>query len=299
MRDIDQYSISEFLSLTPVKHLLKQWRNDVVLRLYLQKEAESEAAFIEQYQLLSNKKVYVVIAFEQVQVLEWLLFMAQQHIRDATMMVFDNSIRGSCREAIKKLCQQQAVTYLALPLNLTRHVNRSHGMAMTWVYERIIKRIEPNIFCFLDHDMVPVAPVDLALSMKDQNLYGLPNVSDWGWNLWAGYSMFKYQDIQNHQVNFLYDFANGLDTGGRNWRYLYQQYPYESLRFAESKNVETVLQFNNANITVQIIDDQWMHIGGVSYNNNYASKADCIKVVMDALYNGMTWVELRSSRASL
>lgn len=70
MRDIDQYSISEFLSLTPVKHLLKQWRNDVVLRLYLQKEAESEAAFIEQYQLLSNKKVYVVIAFEQVQVLE-------------------------------------------------------------------------------------------------------------------------------------------------------------------------------------------------------------------------------------
>ena len=243
MRDFNKYSIADFLKLKPFWSVLKQWRNDIRLKLYLLREAESEADFIEQSRSLNNKNVYIVIAYEQAQCIEWLLRMAQQHIRDATILVFDNSMKVSCRDDIKTLCQQLAVPYLPLPFNFTYHPNCSHGMAMTWVYERIIKKIEPNIFCFLDHDMIPVAPVEMRLSIQDQDLYGLPCVSSLAWSLWAGYSMFKYQYIKNNPVNFLQDFDNGLDTGGRNYRYLYKQKNHADLRFAESKNIESLMHF--------------------------------------------------------
>ena len=48
MRDFNKYSIADFLKLKPFWSVLKQWRNDIRLKLYLLREAESEADFAVQ-----------------------------------------------------------------------------------------------------------------------------------------------------------------------------------------------------------------------------------------------------------
>ncbi len=91
-------------------------------------------------------------------------------------------------------------------------------MAMTWVFHRIIKKIEPNWFGFIDHDMYPIRPVNVeGLIPVNQSTYGLLNDAPRYWNLWAGYCFFKYTHVSGLPLNFLYDFSRGIDTGGRNW----------------------------------------------------------------------------------
>ena len=126
-------------------------------------------------------------------------------------------------------------------------------------------------FGFLDHDMIPVSPIQLSQRIASQEVYGTLNDGNSCWNLWVGYCFFKYAKVASLPMNFLYDFSRGLDTWGRNWDYLYSQYARPQIKFADDIRIELKIndQFQS---TVQLIDNAWVHIGGVSYNNNLAPK---------------------------
>jgi hypothetical protein len=207
-------------------------------------------------------------------------------------MVFDNSRSLILRSEIEKLCRAWSIPYLSLPHLKIKHPNRSHGLAMTWVFHRIIKKISPHIFGYLDHDMYPIKPVSLQqLNLDHQDSYGLINDAPHYWNLWAGYCFYKFSAIHEKPLNFLYDFSRGVDTGGRNWPYLYEGQVKSLTQFAPV-STPLVSLGNDLNSIVQLIDERWVHVGGVSYNNNLKPKEEFHSKLVESLSNGESFDDL-------
>jgi len=268
MRHITEFSSIEWLKLLPIQHVLKQVRNDAWLALYKNASTDKLSEFLTEHRNLANENIAAVIAFEQPWTVNWLLQMATRNLSDMTVMVFDNSRNDSKRLEIEQICKQSDAPYLALPPNPTRHVNRSHGMAMSWVYHNVVRAINPRIFGFIDHDLIPVRQVSIADKLKDQPVYGLLNQGRFGfWSLWAGYCFFNHAITRGKSINFLYDFSRDLDTGGRNWNSLYRHLDRQHLRVAISENVNMKVPSVKTR-PVQFIDEHWLHIGGMSYSNN-------------------------------
>lgn len=225
--------------------------------------------------------------------LDWLIALSKKNLVDFQLMVFDNSKNAQSRELIHALCKTQGIPYLALPYSYTSHPNRSHGLAMTWIFNRIIRRIQPTWFGFLDHDMLPVSRITLAEVIGRQSCYGLLNDGDDCWNIWAGYCFFEYSVVTHLPLNFLYDFSRGLDTGGRNWPILYSRLNRSRVRFAHE--TKQTLRLNDRSAALaQIIDHAWVHIGGVSYSNNLQPKEFFYKALVEELLNGRSWDALRA-----
>ena len=249
--------------------------------------------FLSQVQHLAGQDIVLVIAFEQPWSLDWLLRRARTLVEGATVLVFDNSRRTEAHVAIQRVCRERDTPYLALPPNPTRHVNRSHGMAMTWVYRNVVRSIKPRMFGFIDHDLVPLQAVNVAARMCSQPIYGMPLQRQWAWQLWAGYCFFDYLQVERLPLNFLYDFSNGLDTGGRNWHCLYRNLQRSKLRLGLSHILDIQDVERRQMQPMQIVDDCWYHIGGVSYNGNFNSKATFAHRLAAELDAGATWAQLR------
>jgi len=268
----------EWLKLLPIQHALKQVRNDAWLAIYKHIRPDRFSRFLAEHKDLENKNIALVIAFEQPWALNWLLQRAARNLSDTAVLVFDNSRNDSKRLEIEQVCKRNNVPYLALPANPTRHVNRSHGMAMTWVYHNVVRAIKPRIFGFIDHDLIPVRKVSIADKMAGQPVYGLLNQNRFGfWSLWAGYCFFDYAGTEGKSINFLYDFSRDLDTGGRNWNSLYRDLDSRQLRTATFENVSTKVPSINDPRLVQFVDRDWLHIGGISYSYNSPDNIEFFK----------------------
>ncbi|WP_139165720.1 hypothetical protein [Chromobacterium amazonense] len=291
MRELGKYAWNDWLKLAPCQDALKQWRNDAWQALYLSKRAEGQEVLIDHLRQHGGH-LGLVVAFEQPWALNWQLELARENIPDSYLVVFDNSRRPEMRRQIAALCQARQVPYLALPANPTRHVNRSHGFAMSWVYHNIVRPAQPTSFAFIDHDMIPVAPNKRLVELVDQPVYGLPNHSDWGWHLWAGYCAFRFDFVERRKLNFLYDFANGLDTGGRNWRPVYRELDADRLRMARHRIREVTDPVSGHPFRIQVVDDCWYHIGSISYNNGFESQFELCQHIAAALAEGKPWAEL-------
>jgi hypothetical protein len=292
VRALRHFSAGEWLQLLPLQHAAKQWRNDALLAIYQGRHAAEQELFLQQVAPLRGGNIALVIAFENPWVIDWQLAMAKRHLADTKVLVFDNSGAPAPRTEIARVCTQHGTPYLALPRNRARHVNRSHGMAMSWVFDQIVRRIEPRQFAFLDHDLIPLLPVSLAERLGDQPFFGLPLTSRWGWALWAGYCVFDYARVATLPLNFLYDFSNGLDTGSRNWAVLYQHFNAEALRFAGDAWLDVATRSTGDAQRVQVLDSRWLHIGGISYNKNFDSKEALCKELAQAFADGRTWQQI-------
>jgi hypothetical protein len=276
MRPLKHYSIRDWIRLGPVRDAATQWRNDAIQGIYrLAFNPEQLDRFLEANRMLAGGNVVAIIAFGQPWALDWLLAMAARNLADASPLVFDNSRQNPDRKAIAAVCQKHGTAYLELPPNPTRHANRSHGMAMTWVYHRIFRALRPRRFAFVDHDLIPVRPVELARTLGEQPFYGLaaPGRIAGAWQLWAGYCLFDFAALGGRPLNFLYDFSMGLDTGGRLWSELYRRHDPRSLRLAGSVPVTLRIPGTDEIRSTSLVDGQWLHLHGISYNGNFRMKA--------------------------
>jgi hypothetical protein len=294
MRNLHNFAAREWLQLLPLQHALKQLRNDVWLAAYERRQPEELQAFLQQARAFEGRNVLISVAFEQPWVLGWQLRMARRHLADATVLVLDNSRRPQARQDIERVCREQGAPYLALPPNPTRHVNRSHGMAMAWIYRNVVQQVKPRLFGFIDHDLIPLAEMSMAERISGQPCFGMPVESRWAWQLWAGYCMFDLQAVSDLPLNFLYDFSNGLDTGGRNWRPLYARLDKQRLRFGHSTVEEVCDPVTGEAAALQIVDDRWLHIGGISYNDNFSSKEELSRRLAAAFDEGLDWAQVRA-----
>lgn len=297
MRNLGNYSPAECLRLNPLRDALKQARNDVWQMLYIRRPAVEQDNFVERVASLRGQSIGLIIAFEQPWALDWQLRQARRNLPGVSLLVFDNSLRNEYRKQIGEVCAKNEVPYLALPANPTRHANRSHGMAMSWVYENIVRAVGPRHFAFIDHDMIPVRSSQLFQPMAEQPVYGLLNKSPWAWQLWAGYCVFDASFLNGRKLNFLYDFSNGLDTGGRNWKPLYRELDLMQTRMAVDARCQVTDPITGKACMVQMVDHAWFHIGGISYNDNFKNKAELCHNLAMFLEKGAAWSELCTAPA--
>ena len=172
MRDLKNFSAGEWLRFVPLEVAFKQARNVVRLAIYKKIRPKALTPFLVETERFGDQPVALVIAFEQPWALDWLLRMAQRNLADSTVLVFDNSRRDAARRDIERVCGNRGVPYLALPVNRTRHVNRSHGMAMTWIFHNVVRVLRPRLFAFIDHDLIPVRRSGISERLADQPFYG-------------------------------------------------------------------------------------------------------------------------------
>jgi len=280
------------LRFVPLEYAFKQARNDGWVNIYNKIRPSGLDSFLGETERFGNQPVALVTAFEQPWALDWQLRMAQRNLADAAVLVFDNSRRAAARLEIEQVCRNRGVPYLALPVNRTRHVNRSHGMAMTWIFHNVVRAIRPRLFAFLDHDLIPVRKTELSERLADQPFYGKLRASAWAWQLWAGYCLFDYSTVAGLPMNFLYDFSQKLDTGARNWDCLYRNHDRERLRFASSRYVDVRDPVTGIFQSMEIVDDRWLHIGNIGYNDNFRAKSEFCGNLARAMDEGVPWGQL-------
>ena len=287
MRELRHYRAGEWLRLRPAVEGARQWRNDLWLDRYTRRPAEDEARFLRSLGPLTGRTILAVIAFEQPLALEWLLRSLERLAGSAVPLVFDNSRDATRRAEIAALCARLGVGCLALPPQRTRHVNRSHGLAMTWVHRRILAPLQPAMFGFVDHDMILARPLDLTARLANQPCYGVLNEGRHGcWNLWAGYCFYRTRDLPDLPLNFLYDFSRGLDTGGRNWPGLYRRLDRRELAFAPRSDVSLTDPLSGTGRPVECVDGAWLHLGGAGYNDHFSRKQAFFAHLAERLASG-------------
>lgn len=264
---------------------LKSIRNHLYISAYCRLKSPG-GTYAEFKDGLKNKAVVATIAFQQPWVIDWLLKMWGATVQDAILLIADNSKNKSIRDEIKAICARHGAPYIALPLNMTRHANRSHAMAMQWVYRNVFLDVQPDIFGFIDHDLIPIKRISIRQKLSSQPVYGLYRggyVNRDGaraWNLWAGYCFFRFYDIANINLDFLYDFSLNLDTGGMNYHRLYKNIQRDKVKLAASTSRSCkVSGFEDYN--VQIVDEDWYHVGSISYNDNLSKKVALVSAIQN------------------
>jgi hypothetical protein len=137
--------------------------------------------------------------------------------------------------------------------------------------------------------MYPIKPINQAdFFPKEQNFYGLINQSTNYWNLWAGYCFYRFSSVSSKPLNFLYDFSRGVDTGGRNWPYLYQSNNKSLIKFANYSEPVISLGDDYPNMIIHLIDESWVHVGGVGYGDNLSKKGMFHQELVERLANNVS-----------
>src|SRR3954470_19297423 len=80
MRHLTEFALTEWLTLVPIQHALKQARNDAWLAVYKTIRPKQLRGFLEDNKHLADKNIALVIAFEQPWALDWLLRMANRNL---------------------------------------------------------------------------------------------------------------------------------------------------------------------------------------------------------------------------
>jgi hypothetical protein len=187
-------------------------------------------------------------------------------------IVADNSSDKRKRMAIEAICKKENIPYYDLPFNWFSKIDKrpsySHGMAMTWIYYNIVKKMEPRIFGFIDHDIFPIKPYSVLQKIDNQDFYGRlidrtpDNYPKRLWYLWAGFCFFKYECVKDLTLNFMPCMIDGnyLDSAGSNYFSLYSNYDMNELHFSapvvEEYFREGKLYHSDL---LHFIDNDWVH----------------------------------------
>lgn len=249
---------------------LKNRRNAFVDRIFRNMKAADGQALAAR---LAGKGVTFpcfAIAFNTPWVIDLLTAGWNRHCRGADLVVLDNSGKAAARDAIRRICEERGVAYLALPRNPEWSPNRSHGIAMNWAYYNICRHLRPEAFGFIDHDCIPIADFDFREALADLSVFGQRgNMSD-RWSLWAGFCFFRYALTEGRDIDFKHRIEWGLDTGGGNWEPLYRT--LDPATVGSSVVTDRPVDAGKSDATDQIIDGSFVHVGGASYRPEKTDK---------------------------
>jgi hypothetical protein len=243
-------------------------------RYFRMKGAAEGRGFAEELSRTEESCFCFTIAFNTPWVIDALTKGWQRYSSGSLLVVVDNSNSVAARQSIEKICKIRGVPYFGLPANPERHRSRSNGIAMNWVYYNIVRHLKPKAFGFLDHDCLPIAPLNLAERLGHKTAYGVRHISasiteftrpadDKRWFLWAGLCLFSYRDVEHLPLNFSEKRRFGLDTGGANWGPIYSRLPSEVFEFATESHLP--IHLGEVDAKYEIFDEVLLHVGGASY----------------------------------
>ncbi|MBN9009587.1 MAG: hypothetical protein J0H63_05420 [Rhizobiales bacterium] len=263
MRDLNRYSAGDSLPAAPAVAGFKELRDGLFREFYCAQPSPDLARFLAGHRHLQGGTFMVTIAFEQAWLIGHFLDHLARHMPGVPVIVADNSRTGSGSREIAAACLAGGGSYLKLPSNPIRNINRSHGNALNWVWRNIVRPLQPRVFGFLDHDIFPLAPVDVDALLGEQDFYGQKMDKGRGWAVWAGYSFYRFAALADRRLDFNPDMDRRLVAGGRNYGPLYRHYDPATLRFAKREFRAFEDPALGSVVTERI--DGWVHFGGVSY----------------------------------
>jgi hypothetical protein len=287
VRRLRDYALRDWLAADPLRHGVRRARNHAILQYYKARRVDRQDELIARLRpVAAGKTAVFTVAFNSSRTIEWQADGFAKYGAGAVLVVCDNSPIEDARKKIEAACLARGVAYVRLPRPplaalLLTNPPLSHGVALTWIFYNLVRPLAPRVFAFIDHDLIPLSPLDLAERLGDRPVYGLKSDREaFGtWSLWAGYSVFDFAVAGPLPLDFTTDSSLQLDTGGQNWSRLYRFIPPEGLRFADHWSEPVHLDGDDAATAVEMIDG-WLHIGGVSYRNDARDRLDIAERVL-------------------
>jgi hypothetical protein len=228
-KSFKEYSAGDWRHLRPVTQAVKSLRYRMIDRSYRRRPARvGDAATVARS--IRGCKVLVTIAFSDPALMSWQTRLVRHYVPGARHVVVDNSPTDAAAAQIGRIAG--ATAYLRAPKNPWSGdaASRSHGAALNWAWENVIRPGEPEAFGFLDHDIFPTAADDPFSPLATQDVYGIVRTAGPRWFMWAGFCMFRFAAVKNKRLDFGQDWFVGLDTGGGNWEALYSHIDLATLR---------------------------------------------------------------------
>jgi hypothetical protein len=262
---------SDLLNKNPLTRWLKNIRNRVSKALYLSRPARITQLPTD-WMAEKNDAICYSIAFNHFICIDVLIEYWHKFARNTALVIVDNSSKKEAQQQICALCAEQGVPYLRLPANFEWNQNRSHALAMNWIYQNLVQKWRPRLFGFLDHDCFPYAPFDLSKSMGCCNIFGNKRISKIDptyWNIWAGFCFFRLSRLENFKIDFTHSIELGLDTGGSNWNSIYQFIQPGELKNVLAGSVPKCELFSQMRYT---IDNRFLHVSGASYRSKHINR---------------------------
>lgn len=299
MRELIKYTPQEWFKLTPLKHMYKHARNRLVSTIYTKKKAGCMSCSMEH--LIDIDFPVVAIAYEQPWAIEVLVKLWRINVSGAVLIIADNSKSDGARAEMADICRRHEVCYIGLPSNMTKHPNRSHALAMQWVFNNIIHKLDYDNFGFIDHDLFPVKKLSLEKIVDDQIVFGQEKArsrTDPGaWTVWAGYCFFNRSLLGKVMLNFMYDISRDLDTGGMNYEVVYRRISKSGYSFAEV-NRTTIADENGNQLAsnLQEVDGAWFHVGTIGYSKSAEERIAVAKRIAEMLLGGAKWSAMKSAK---
>ncbi|MGU3496951.1 hypothetical protein ACLBXM_23155 [Xanthobacteraceae bacterium A53D] len=293
MRALKDYSPREWLAAAPLVHGLRRGRNVLVDRIYRGRTADGQTALIERLKAEARQApaMAFTIAFNLPEAVALLADGMARFAPGIPLVVCDNSSRPEARAAIAALCAERGLFYCPLPpspFKGGKNGSRSHGVALNWVWQVLIRPVAPKVFALLDHDLVPLAPVDLPALVAGQPAYGMVRHGTrfGGWYLWPGYSVFDFAAVKALPLDFGTDTPLTLDTGGQNWGVLYRRQDLSAQQQATTRTA-WIVDPETGTREPYLLADAWLHVGGAGHRGGGAAALATVRAAYEADPEGM------------
>ena len=219
------------------------------------------------------------IAFNNSRVIELHNSYVSRYLKgNVTHIVIDNSSDSAQAEKIHDVCLSSKTPYLRL------HKNRmgvfsgsySHAAAVNWTYRHLVMSRQPFGFGFIDHDIFPVAPLDIASILHVKPVYGAKRERGQAWYLSAIISFYRFDFVKDKAFDFMPTTVDGvyLDSGGSNWNNIYSHVNESDIKVV-SERTEPFRDGNQRHQDlIELFDeDRWVH----TINGSYWKTIDVVK----------------------
>lgn len=281
---LTEYTLEDYLHLRPLTQGLKTRRyRRMDERYFPLPAADGDEAAVRA--AIAGKNVLQTVAFNDPECLEMHVSLIRRFVAHDCHIILDNSTDEAAAEENRHICGAHDLLYLRLPANpwTKRNDSRSHGIALNWSWHRILKPGRPRAFGLVDHDLFPVRPTDPFAPLAEHAFYGDLRWAGKRWFLWAGFSFFRFDAVEDKPLDFGLDWFIGLDTGGANWNVLYRQTDPYSLPDRPIEAVEILPGVSLDDAKIELRGD-WIHEVGWGTNPAYrGAKRDALKARLQPL----------------
>lgn len=282
------WTLGRLAASTPGLHWINHARYAVLDRLYWRVPAPGQDEVVAALRALNDRPLALTIAYNVPEAVALLADAMARFLPGTPLLVCDNSTEPEARAALARIAADKGLFYLSLPAApfVRARSARSHAAAANWVFRNIIRKVEPMAFAMLDHDLVPLAPVDIAALVAAQPVYGLVRWSGRteAWYLWPGFAVFDGAMVRE-ALDFGPDRLLATDTGGRNWYALYRRLDRHALAWPKVRTVRMPEVGGGFSEPKMLVDD-WLHVGGASYRGGVAALAS-VRQAFDADPDGL------------
>lgn len=219
------------------------------------------------------------IAFNNAQVIELHNRYVAKYLKgNINHIIIDNSSDPVQSEKIRQVCLATKTPYLRL------HKNRmgvfsgsySHAAAVNWTFRHIVSARQPYGFGFIDHDIFPVVPMDMASILHEKPVYGARRERGNAWYLSAIISFYRLDWLKDKNFDFMPAKVDGiyLDSGGSNWNNIYSKADASDINIVTERTEPFREGTQRHQDLIELFDDdKWVH----TINGSYWKTIDVVK----------------------